>query len=372
MIWPFLTPAGNGSSVATESIARIAPPTGRLAFLDSLRFLAALAVLLQHLLEHGRAPAMGWFIQLGPGVFGVALFFILSGFVIPFSVKRGFDPISFAVGRLFRIYPLVLVAFAAALLLGRAGLPDFAEAARATPADWVANLLLIFDFVGNATVLGVAWTLIIEFAWYGLFASTLLLFRDKAGRVLEIATPILFVALTLASLLLDHRVPLGRIGMIYAAVTGYQAWRHYEGQIGTRRFVIDATLFLVVMAFGNVVAFGHFHHPNITMAQAVWPWFISSAIFLTVYAVPAIRRSALLSNRIVAGLGAISFSTYLLHPFAIAIARHWLGGGAMIAAALVLTLLLSIAGYTLVERPAMRLGRHLARKPQPAIVLRAV
>ena len=342
------------------------PRGGRIAFLDTLRFLAAAAVVGQHLIEIQHGPVADAFVRLGPGVFGVALFFIISGFVIPFSVKRGFDPRSFAIRRVFRIYPLALVSFLAAWVMGRAGFAAFHAAAVGTPADWLANLLLIHEYVGAPAFNGVTWTLPIELAWYATFAAALMLFRARAGHVLAIAMPSLFVLLALASLVSGHRLPLGRIGMFYAAVIGFQCCRHFEGEISARRLVADALLFLGIMAAGNAIAFGYFHHPHITMMQAMGPWFFASAIFLSVYAVPRIRTARLLASPVLAGLGAISYSTYLLHPFAIAIAgRLFATGPAMNVVALVLTLLASIAGYRLVERPGMLLGSRIARRQAP-------
>ncbi|MCQ4062259.1 acyltransferase, partial [Klebsiella pneumoniae] len=51
-----------------------------------------------------RLPQFNW------GAFGVALFFLISGFVIPFSFVKA-TWLSFLVGRFFRIFPLYAVGF---------------------------------------------------------------------------------------------------------------------------------------------------------------------------------------------------------------------------------------------------------------------
>src|SRR3954463_15175281 len=88
----------------------------RLAFIDTLRGVAVLAVLFQHALEvivqnHPTGEyywvfhdAIGYYMNFGR--FGVVLFFFVSGFVIPFSFPDGATPVrDSAMTRFFRLYP---------------------------------------------------------------------------------------------------------------------------------------------------------------------------------------------------------------------------------------------------------------------------
>jgi len=137
----------------------------RIVFLDALRFIAAAAVLLQHSLEQNGELGRQFCDIFSPGVFGVVLFFIISGFVIPMAAGKTFELRRFAIRRIFRIYPLVLFAFAAVAIVGSFGnLPEFAMVKSASLGDWVANLLLIQDYVHVEPLLGVTWTLSLEFA----------------------------------------------------------------------------------------------------------------------------------------------------------------------------------------------------------------
>src|ERR1019366_7007946 len=67
-------------------------PSGRFAFIDALRGLAALSVVLFHAKEGNHTPDMfslmpGWIAALfDNGNLGVAVFFVLSGFVISHSI----------------------------------------------------------------------------------------------------------------------------------------------------------------------------------------------------------------------------------------------------------------------------------------------
>ena len=95
----------------------------RLGFVESLRLLAAIVVVAQHLAE--AYPDVGPLLALrhaGPGLVGVLLFFLISGYVVPMSLKGPFAPLPFLLRRVFRIYPLLLVAFALCLVVGAGGL----------------------------------------------------------------------------------------------------------------------------------------------------------------------------------------------------------------------------------------------------------
>src|SRR5690348_14733557 len=125
------------------------PNRQRIEFLDSLRFFAAGAVLFQHVVD-GRNPRLDEIVDLtSPGVFGVVLFFFISGFVMPMTSERGFSLPKFAIKRFLRIYPLLLVAFPLIAILSafsRGAL--IPEAYTASAKVWLANLLLVQDYVG--------------------------------------------------------------------------------------------------------------------------------------------------------------------------------------------------------------------------------
>src|SRR5437762_8805346 len=91
---------------------------GRLTFLDALRGVAALAVVAQHLGER-LWPAFGhvttFYFQAGQ--FGVVLFFLCSGFVIPASLERYDSLASFWIGRVCRLFPLYWFSLVVAVVL---------------------------------------------------------------------------------------------------------------------------------------------------------------------------------------------------------------------------------------------------------------
>ncbi len=333
----------------------------RYGYLDSLRFVAAALVVVQHLFERGTGVLAIWFIPLGPGVAGVALFFFISGYVIPLSAGRTLDWRSFFVRRIFRIYPLYLAALALIFATAVCGIvPNWADMPGAPPSRWIANLLLIQDFVRVKAFLGVSWTLAIELIWYALFAITVLAFGPRAAKVLDTAIPACLVLLAVTSVAAGIRIPLGRPTMVYAAVVGFQCFRHASGEFSARGLVLSIARFAAITLLCDLVAFGVFSHQSISLAQAIGPWTVGSAIFLSVVLIPQVREHRWLNRGVMPWLGSLSFSIYMLHPVAIAMAERFASGLVREVLGLALTLGFAMIAYRLVERPGIALGRRIA------------
>ncbi|HUR08707.1 MAG TPA: acyltransferase family protein, partial [Nonomuraea sp.] len=82
------------SHLETSQVVQPAP--SRLAWLDALRGIGALAVVGEHLLTW----AMPWLrpISFNLGMYGVLVFFLVSGYVIPISLERHGDVRAFWIG----------------------------------------------------------------------------------------------------------------------------------------------------------------------------------------------------------------------------------------------------------------------------------
>jgi peptidoglycan/LPS O-acetylase OafA/YrhL len=336
----------------------------RFAFIDSLRFVAAALVVFQHLFEHRTGFAGEKLVPLGPGVAGVALFFFISGYVIPLSAGTQFTVRQFIVRRLFRIYPLFLSAILLIFGLGATlVLPQWSYLPSAPAIRWFANLALVQDFVGQEAFLGVSWTLVIELIWYGMFAAALMRFGDRAASALDTLLPLSLVAMAIWSLILDARLPIGRPTMIYAAVIGFQCFRHAQGNLSSVALGRSLLVFGVVALSTNYVSFGLFRHPHITLVQSLGPWTLGTVVFLVVLLLEPLRTAHWLNSGLIPDLGAMSYSIYLLHPVAMAAADTYAPDGWRVPVAIGLTAMLSLAGYHLVEKPGIALGRRVARWP---------
>jgi peptidoglycan/LPS O-acetylase OafA/YrhL len=126
--------------------------------------------------------------------------------------------------------------------------------------------------------------------------------------------------------------------------------------------MLDTSIFIIVMAICNIISFGYFRHPNITAMQAIGPWIAAPTLFVLACSIPAIQNSKLLNGAIIGTLGTVSFSMYLLHPFALGFAKTYGPQSIALGLGLFLTLLVSIVGYHLVEVPGQALGRRLSAR----------
>jgi exopolysaccharide production protein ExoZ len=148
----------------------------KLLHLQTLRGLAASLVVLGHAAEAAKVDH--WERFAVSSYFGVATFFIISGFIIfktakdSFGTDQGFR--QFIVKRLIRIFPIYWIATALFVILS----PHRAEY---SAGEIASSFLLIPHYIastdGMNPLLGQGWTLHYEFLFYAIFAAGLLLDR---------------------------------------------------------------------------------------------------------------------------------------------------------------------------------------------------
>ncbi len=186
--------------------AEPSPTRQHFTTIDALRGFAALSVCLFHLGGAGvpklaspltqRLTSWGWT--------GVEVFFVISGFVIPYVLLRADyhwrDAGNFLARRFIRIWPpsAVLIALTVAqyALINRMGMGDPAGWTSIAPARVAANLAYTVPFTHQSWLNGILWTLSVEFQYYLLLALIFPLFT--ANRLWLVA----FGALSLVSALL--------------------------------------------------------------------------------------------------------------------------------------------------------------------------
>ncbi|MFJ1731586.1 acyltransferase family protein [Streptomyces sp. NPDC088254] len=159
-------------------VSRSGAGGGRLAALDGLRFLAALAVVLFHFIGQkpktmvhlwGRTPE-NIFPDAHPvfafGRLGVDLFFLISGFVICMSAW-GRTPRDFFISRVTRLYPMYWIGVVvSAICIKFAGAPFGST----EPRVILANLTMLQKPLGVEHLDSVYWTLWPELCFYLTFA----------------------------------------------------------------------------------------------------------------------------------------------------------------------------------------------------------
>lgn len=198
----------------------------RIGVLDPLRGVAALAVCLFH--SKGILPHNFWIgAILEYGWLGVDMFFVISGFVIPYSLHMGNYKFSnfgnFIVKRAKRLHPPYLATIAIVFMQFQiySIIPGLTPRQR----DWSlwGHFFLINGFLDKDWLLGVYWTLAIEFQFYVLLSLLfpLIVHGTAAIRFLTVllialssALPIKIVDVYGNEELVFHWLPIFGIGML--------------------------------------------------------------------------------------------------------------------------------------------------------------
>ncbi|MER6944437.1 acyltransferase [Nonomuraea sp. NPDC000554] len=387
----------------------------RLGWLDALRGIAAVAVAIHHstfvYTPQTRAAVLGWF---NPGVWGVMVFFLVSGYIIPASLERHGSVRRFWVSRLFRIYPLWIVAAVALLLLAAVGVSQVrGELYRFDPVTAVlAHATMMQDLLAVPNAVNVLWTLSYEMAFYlvvvGLFAvrwhgrsvslvavctaggvvlgflGPVLLLSGSAGAPAAVAvTTLVMVAaigsayvsrpalrragmlagggLALVLVILNGRLsPWFGLSILAVMFSGTVLHRAENGTVRWRTAVLVCAGVLAV-----TVAQGWWHPEEVEGGPVSW------TVSLVLVAVTFGAGMGLRHRRVpgwLARLGMMSFSVYLLHPLLLKVSDatvgRWRDYDNPVPLVVFLAILLPVcwATYRFVEKPMQRRGRELARR----------
>ncbi|CAM4024137.1 O-acetyl transferase [Roseomonas mucosa] len=330
------------------------------------------------------------FLVAGPGC--VAVFFVLSGFVLSASFEngRGISYGQYVVKRLCRIY----LPFAAAVLVAAGFYAATYKGAIPGMSDWLNttswSMPLTPDLVlGHLAAYGMEpyhdlnapmWSLIVELRASLIFPLVFLLVRSRS-----LWAPLLALGLYMAAAGFMSRdgqtlpmTPLGSLAFLFQWMPlfflGSALWfqrerleRFFSGLPAVARLglVAMALLLLGMPAWGPV--------STTSMAMKL-VWMLGMGFSATVIITAAISTALfhrLAAIRPLRRLGEISYSLYLFHQIVILALAHGLVGivppGLAVLLAIPVSLVVAELGYRLVETPSMRLGQRLTRgAPRPA------
>jgi len=401
-----------------------------MAWLDALRGIAALLVVYEHLshfvLTGVRRVVEPWFLS---GYAGVSLFFLISGYIIPASLERKGSLRGFWVGRIFRLYPMFLVVLGVLVVLHVLGVRPLDPAVLAhRAAVAVGQVTMMPSLLDTADLLPVTWTLAFEMAFYllvaALFATRLhrhsaavalvfagtalvaggsvpvLLVTNSLGtRTTIVAVTVAFAAVLVAMLGNRPRLAIagavagGLLGAVLV-VTNQEPVHHWDGLMipalmftGTtfyraeRREISRWWALIVPLAVAGIwflqgarEAGGggpwEVPHPHLVFRFSS---LVTTAIVALLFGTGfALRHKRI--PRVLAWLGLVSYSVYLLHLVVLqtiepVIAGHRPGPLAVPfavqvgVAVLLVGLILGVSAltYRFVEAPAQRYGHRLAK-----------
>lgn len=414
------------NAVVATPVAKIEPPLrghgGRYEFLDALRGLAALAVVVQHCSER-LWPAYFRFSQahFGLGQFGVFAFFLVSGFIIPASLERGRSLGAFWVGRFFRLYPLFWACLTAAVLLHAVDRFGFPKEFLDNPVrNFVTNLTMGQFFIDGADtqMIGAAWSLSYELAFY-LFLSLLLIagFNQRSVPLALLAIGLIAPAVILPTAMVNGvgantitRSIVAVATVMIAALFAYWAPDRRSALVAiglaviTVPFVLNqpsggpytvgifATMFVGTvlyrmtvgettalkawtvfgLAIGVIFVASLFVQPYTDPTTGAWVTWVKQP--LTIIPAFLLFAGALLLRgrrfpRPFLFLGRISYSVYLAHALVLGALPQWTGSVAGIPATWLTfgtwvtgALLIATISYHAIEKPCHKLGHRVMTK----------
>jgi peptidoglycan/LPS O-acetylase OafA/YrhL len=415
-------PAAVAASSAGTAGGGTAGAGSRLAWLDVLRGLAALAVVFNHfgyfLPSRLNSPVYQW---VDPGAYGVFVFFIISGYIVPASLERKGSVRTFWVSRIFRLYPLYLLAVAIALALYFVHIGSLRGEGADPETSVLSQMLMMSNVLSGQNLPNVVWSLSYEMIFYllltalfmtrvhrrssryalafgaaavalgGLLPQAYFTNNLWSPRIIALVADLVvltglavavamrgmprlvgavlaaMVGLTLLAFNGSWLLPWEALSILGLMFTGTMLYRAEKGQYPWRKAIPIA-----VAVLGMAIAGGLWHHiGGYGQPPSVWErdYFMSLVLAgLTFAAGLALRHVRW--PRVLTWLGLISYSVYLLHPLFIEVYRH-LGWTAhhsfwvqVLIDALLVAILLAVcsATYLLVERPMQGVGRRLGRR----------
>lgn len=348
----------------------------RIASLDLLRLIAALAVVAFHYFFAGPASP-GYLAVAYPeaapfaiyGYLGVNLFFLISGYVIAWSAD-GRDALDFAAARFIRLYPGHFAAMSVTfMVMGIAGLSAFPVGA----SQYLANLTMLAPAFGHSFMDGAYWSIVLELVFY-FWVAAALVFGLFERRRLDLAAS--WLLLSVANEFLFDSEPLRLLfiteyagffaGGIVAYEAGKNGWRAEAIVLGAAAFLF-ATASLFSGRDWMLDHYGVALSPGAVVAA-------SAAVHVLFFGALALR---LPESGGIAFAGALTYPLYLLHQHIgyalIGAIAPWTGRWAAAAVAMLFVALLAGAIVILVERPAQtwlkprlkrladRLSSHVSR-----------
>jgi peptidoglycan/LPS O-acetylase OafA/YrhL len=149
-----------------------APRQSRLAWLDALRGFAALCVVFDHGSTLLLLPARSFLYQwLNLGQYGVFVFFLVSGYIVPASLERKGSVRGFWISRAFRLYPMFLIALVLSAVAYKTGHGTIANAGAHRLTAALGWLFMLQNLDAGLNVPVVTWTLSYEMMFYLLLAG---------------------------------------------------------------------------------------------------------------------------------------------------------------------------------------------------------
>lgn len=371
-----LTPAVMWMSIQAYARERMERrTTADIRFITLLRAMAALLVLWDHLvgswLEQHHAT---WWLNswveayvttpLGIiqhlGFLAVALFFLISGFIITHVAQRE-NRLQFIVKRLFRIYPpfivSVMLIFASNLLYSHLSGSTYGVSDHSRQDVLWAMTLLNYMRGRQQPVNGVAWTLVIEMLFYLVCFLLLPLVQRRPRIALSIVIALIY-SVDLMCRLHGTSFFLFAVSLSYVPflITGQIVYFVWSGRIR----LWEGAIFFAANYFVLIVGL---HDVTKTFYVATNSYGVSFMYALGLFLGLLFLGNRLRVPRPLPFIADISYSLYLYHGqvgiLVLAIMYPHVAYPPALLFALLVVAIVSIASWYVVERPSQRAARSI-------------
>ena len=303
------------------------------ASIEGLRGLAVVLVFISHVLGHwlslsstDQGPLVDVYrlvFQIDFGRLGVYIFFLISGFLIPSSIKGYGAPVAqdFIRRRFFRIAPLYFFSVPLGLVL-----EHWLQGRQISLAMTVQNVFLIPNFFGNPYSLNAYWTLQIELFFYVIvFFVALRLDFIRSKHVISSA---LITTILLAELVRpDHHsvgpalsTALGELAKVLGGVTFIWIGALLRKWADQQLSKLDRILLALYVTYALVYTpLRHIKHVSWNADFPTLSFLVPGLALLTFLAV--LRQGTVC--RALGHIGTVSYSMYLLHAPVIYVIKHF-------------------------------------------------
>lgn len=346
---------------------------GTIPGLDGIRAVSVLIVMLSHSgLQH-----------IIPGVFGVTVFFFISGFLITTLLINEFEDNgsvgirAFYLRRALRLYPPLLVFLGTIVLV---------LLIKGDPLNLTGLFGALFYFGNYLYALAPEtigpygahlWSLAVEEHFYLLFPLTFVALIKRPMLLIGLLSALCVVALTIRIYYLATISPPNETyllvatearfdSILFGCITALLVSRPFAPQLITQMthpaVVVIALLTILVSLVWRDPAFRQTF--RFTMQGLALMPLVLAAIFTPRY----ILSKQILNSRAVRLIGALSYSMYLWHYHFFEWAKAWLGSLPKVAGyalGWILTFVVALLIYRLIEQPVLRLRRRFGSHARP-------
>lgn len=325
--------------------------------LDLLRSIAVSIVVVQHVLLTAHVRQLGPWLTANLGIVGVYMFFVHTALVLIWSLRRRPDALDFYIRRVFRIYPIAVLAITVTVLFHIPSLHNLSgDTFYYAPSlkNLVANLFLVQNIIWHGNILGVMWTLPLEMDMYLLLPF---LYFVSLGKSPLLRIGFLWIAVVIFDSLglapddnsLAVCIPYFLAGVLASILFG-RVKQRISGYL--------LPLFLMILLCCYLA------RPGLRNG-----WWLTLALGLILPLFRPIRAKWLVNTS--HEIAKYSYGIYLIHPFCIVIGFELLPRSSLalrLTGVLVSLAALVIPTYHFVEKPMIDLGARIAtrlREPQP-------